>query len=488
MGVKRIVKWLVAGIVIMPVFIIFSTVAQEDAPDNLTIHVVQRGENLFRIALQYGITTEELATLNGILNPSNILVGQRLLVPAGEQPALPQTHVVQAGDTLGSIAERYQVDINQLIENNALSNPNQLYVGQTLQIVPEQRTQETSTSEDVESAPVEETGLTAGVLLHAVQSGDTLFRIAQMYGITMNEVAVANNISDPTRIFVGQQLIIPNVNLPEMPIELPAPLIDLNVTPMLFVEGQTGSISLTTSEATVIEGTFLGRDLRVISLDDGRLHHILVGVPAFTEGDIYEVNLLLETETSPEAIEFNFSIRVLDGGYGTQNLTISAELEALLSPAVEEYEIGLLTRATSRFSDERRYGTALSLPAAAPMNSAYGIRRSYNGGEVTRYHNGADFATIPGTPIFAAADGVVVLADLLNIRGNAIVLDHGWGVFTTYSHLNETLVTIGETVRSGQTIGLSGSTGRVTGAHLHWEVWVNGVAVNPMQWVQQAFP
>lgn len=129
MGVKRIVKWLVAGIVIMPVFIIFSTVAQEDAPDNLTIHVVQRGENLFRIALQYGITTEELATLNGILNPSNILVGQRLLVPAGEQPALPQTHVVQAGDTLGSIAERYQVDINQLIENNALSNPNQLYVG-----------------------------------------------------------------------------------------------------------------------------------------------------------------------------------------------------------------------------------------------------------------------------------------------------------------------------------------------------------------------
>jgi murein DD-endopeptidase MepM/ murein hydrolase activator NlpD len=482
---------LLTGIFFMPVFATLSLYAQDDTAleQNLSIHVVQRDETLFRIALNYDITVDELATLNGIANPSSIFVGQRLLVPADETSSLPQTHVVERGETLASIAELYGVDVNFLVENNTLADPNRLFVGQVIQITPVENSDDLDSDEVVDNTLGDETtSVTSnptGVVLHTVQAGETLFRIAQRYGLTTFDVANANNISDPTRIFAGQQLIIPDINLPQMTFDLPTPLTDLQITPQVFVEGQSGSITLKTSEPTTISAQFLARDYPVISTDNGTTHYIVVGVPIFTTAGIYDVILDIQ---GTAATQFRFSVAVLEGGYGTQNLTISDELAELLAPAVEEYEIGLLTQAASAFTQERWYGTALSLPAAAAMNSPYGTRRSYNGGEVNRYHNGADFATAPGTPIYAAADGTVVLADLLNIRGNAVVIDHGWGVFTTYSHLNEIYVTPGERIVTGQIVGLSGSTGRVTGAHLHWEVWVNGVAVDPMQWVLRAYP
>ncbi|MGV2437612.1 MAG UNVERIFIED_CONTAM: M23 family metallopeptidase [Anaerolineae bacterium] len=71
--------------------------------------------------------------------------------------------------------------------------------------------------------------------------------------------------------------------------------------------------------------------------------------------------------------------------------------------------------------------------------------------------------------------------------GKATLIDHGWGVYTGYWHQNEIYVQLGERVQVGQVIGTIGSTGRVTGAHLHWEIWVNGVPTDPMQWVQESF-
>src|SRR5262245_3648450 len=110
--------------------------AQEASPDaSLTIHVVQRGENLFRIALNYGTTVEELAQLNGILDPGSIEVGQRLLVPVSATASVPQTHIVQAGETLGSIAELYGLTIEQLAAMNNITDVNAIYIGQTLTLM-----------------------------------------------------------------------------------------------------------------------------------------------------------------------------------------------------------------------------------------------------------------------------------------------------------------------------------------------------------------
>jgi len=74
------------------------------------------------------------------------------------------------------------------------------------------------------------------------------------------------------------------------------------------------------------------------------------------------------------------------------------------------------------------------------------------------------------------------------VRGNTTIIDHGWGIFTAYLHQSELQVTVGDRVETGQIIGLVGGTGRVTGPHLHWEVWVGGVPVDPIEWAEGAFP
>ena len=74
------------------------------------------------------------------------------------------------------------------------------------------------------------------------------------------------------------------------------------------------------------------------------------------------------------------------------------------------------------------------------------------------------------------------------VRGNATVIDHGWGVYSGFWHQSAIQVQVGDMVEQNQVIGLVGGTGRVTGAHLHWELWVNGVQVDPLDWLIQAYP
>ena len=194
------------------------------------------------------------------------------------------------------------------------------------------------------------------------------------------------------------------------------------------------------------------------------------------------------TEAAGAVTPLTFNVQVNSGFYGTQSVTLPQSKLELLTQGVEDNERGILDRLTAGFTPERYFDGPMGLPAAASMFSAFGARRVYNGQAIERYHTGADFAGAPGTPVLAATAGRVVLADTLNIRGVAVVLDHGWGVYTIYAHMNDRYVSVGDFVQSGQTIGTIGSTGRATGAHLHWEVWVNGRPVDPMQWTLEAFP
>jgi murein DD-endopeptidase MepM/ murein hydrolase activator NlpD len=120
-----------------------------------------------------------------------------------------------------------------------------------------------------------------------------------------------------------------------------------------------------------------------------------------------------------------------------------------------------------------------------PSSSPYGSRRTYEPNPTVSAHEGEDFSAPAGTPVFAPAAGTVVLAEPLFVRGNAVVLDHGSGVFTGYWHLQELAVQQGDRAEPGQLLGQVGSTGLSTGAHLHWELRVDGVAVDPLQWVEK---
>jgi len=116
--------------------------------------------------------------------------------------------------------------------------------------------------------------------------------------------------------------------------------------------------------------------------------------------------------------------------------------------------------------------------SAAAMTSGFGMREHPLLG-VLRAHRGVDLAAPSGTPIVATSDGVVSLADWRGGYGLSIALEHGGGLETRYGHMSRLSVAAGQSVRKGQVIGFVGSTGLSTGPHLHYEVRVNGVAVNP---------
>lgn len=133
-----------------------------------------------------------------------------------------------------------------------------------------------------------------------------------------------------------------------------------------------------------------------------------------------------------------------------------------------------------------------AVPSRAPINNSYitsgfgGRADPIVGGR--QYHKGIDFNARTGDPVLAVADGVVSYSGRRSGYGNTVEVDHGNGYVTRYAHNSRLTLKIGSLVRAGQEIAKAGSTGRSTGAHVHFEVWQNGRVVNPRKFLGQASP
>jgi len=232
----------IAGIIITLMIIV--SAFQLKAQENGGTHIVQNGENLFRIALRYGIDLNQLAATNGIADPRTIFVGQSLVIPGLSAPdagdvvenplvaTAPVIHTIQRGEFLNQIAELYDVSVEQILQANSLVDPDTVYPGQELQIwtsgvssniditqstgiVAEPEIEEVETSEESRTE-------TAAPLTHIVQAGEYLSQIARRYNVNWTEIAEANNIVDPNNIYAGLTLTIPGGN-PEAAQAQPAP-------------------------------------------------------------------------------------------------------------------------------------------------------------------------------------------------------------------------------------------------------------------------
>jgi murein DD-endopeptidase MepM/ murein hydrolase activator NlpD len=120
-----------------------------------------------------------------------------------------------------------------------------------------------------------------------------------------------------------------------------------------------------------------------------------------------------------------------------------------------------------------------------PTTSPFGTRSAYSVADIGNFHAGQDFGAPEGVLITAPAAGTVVMAEPTTVRGNAVIIDHGRGIFTGYWHLSELKVATGQFLNAGDVIGLVGNTGLSTGAHLHWEMRIYGVAVTPIQFLDE---
>ena len=154
----------------------------------------------------------------------------------------------------------------------------------------------------------------------------------------------------------------------------------------------------------------------------------------------------------------------------------------LRSPDEVQQEENIRSAVYARFSPEQLWRGPFIIPTSGAITTEFGTARSFNGGPISIHHSGTDFGAPIGSPVAVAATGRVAFAGMLTTRGNSIIVDHGGGVFTAYHHLSQINVVEGQAVTQGEIIGLVGMTGLATGPHLHWELVVTGVNVDPMQW------
>jgi murein DD-endopeptidase MepM/ murein hydrolase activator NlpD len=463
-GLYLTVLYLLATLLILPAEIFAQ---DDDVEPTPATHVVQDGETVTSIAALYEVTVADLLLVNGLDETDLIFPGQSLFIPGGDGIAIPTSYVVQAGDTVATIAELFGTSPEAIASANRLVSDHSLYAGQSLAVV----------SETGSPAPRPLTGT-----LHLVQPGETLLMLAARYALAPAVIAEANELEVPTRIYPGMRLRLPDNATYQ---ELPGGWKRLTVRPVPIIQGQTISIYVEHAQQGEPAGQFAGQELHFAPYGGGYV--ALAGVDAFTEPGRYELSLKNGDEES--WWPFQDEVAIISGDYPTQTIAVSAELEPLLAPEVRAEEDAFLRDIYTQFTPEPLWEGLFQSPVTTTIVTAnYGGARSYNGGPFSIFHTGVDFAGTTGTPILAPAAGTVVFSNTLQLRGDTVIIDHGLGVFTAYNHLSEVYVEVGDSVIPGQRIALGGSTGLSTGPHLHWELRIMDVPVDGMQWTREVFP
>jgi murein DD-endopeptidase MepM/ murein hydrolase activator NlpD len=190
----------------------------------------------------------------------------------------------------------------------------------------------------------------------------------------------------------------------------------------------------------------------------------------------YEIDFL--ADDGAKLASAKLTIRTTN--FPTQNVVLAPQIEALHSTPDD---IAILTEFRNTVSDVKFWEDPLTAPLPGCVLSPFGVKRLHNGKPTGEFHAGIDQRSAAGRPIHAVAAGTVKIAQPFAVLGGTVAIDHGQGLETMYLHMSKLLVAPGAQVKKGEVIGYVGATGRANGPHLHWVVDVNGVPVNPQQWV-----
>ncbi|MCP3101770.1 M23 family metallopeptidase [Myxococcus sp. K15C18031901] len=225
------------------------------------------------------------------------------------------------------------------------------------------------------------------------------------------------------------------------------------------------------------QGTLAGKPLRFFPWGEGFV--ALTGLPVEMQAGQAAVTVAAPKVAGELPVVLTGTLDVVEPGYPSRELKVSGKY--VEPPASVKARMA---------ADRKAFAVAFAQPFAAPMFSRnfawprqdritapFGDKRTFNG-KLSSQHFGVDIDGDPGTPVAAANEGTVVMARDNYSAGRTVIVHHGGGLYTSYFHLSRILVKQGMKVKQGERLGLVGSTGRVTGPHLHWGVKVDGMWVD----------
>ncbi|MDP3047783.1 MAG: M23 family metallopeptidase [Chloroflexota bacterium] len=262
-----------------------------------------------------------------------------------------------------------------------------------------------------------------------------------------------------------------------------APTITVTLDPSTPAQGQAAVLRVTLSKAATVTASYDGNPMLLVPLSD-TVRWGLLGFGA-------DAKLVTHTLTLAATDWLGNSSRVTQTFSVTVTKFIVEDIE--LPPdrvglANSPDEAQRLAQASAVVTTAPLWQGLFRVPAPGEVTAPFGEARSYNGGPVASWHGGVDLAAPAGGPVLAAAAGRVVLAQKLTVQGNTVVIDHGLGLISAYFHMDAIQVKVGDAVKQGQAVGVVGNTGLSTGPHLHWEIRLGGVPVDPWQWTKRTVP
>lgn len=441
-----------------------SAQSQSDLP----VYIVQPGDTLGNIATRFGVPLNSLIEVNAISDPNAISAGMPIKIPGLEGiSGTLTTQSVLLGETFTSLTTRYQLPGSLLARINRVTSPQELYAGASLVI------------------PQEADKTLAGAFSSLLPGQSTLEVMAEnnlnpwASEFLTQDLTQAKNI--PGEIFFSKEIGEKN------PVSNIHPYVtSVLIKPLPLIQGETTTIEITTNRPLTLSGSLAGRELQFIQKSENT-YLAMQGIYALTQPGLaaFVLHGVDQKNTS-----FGFEeMVILKAGYYPNDPPLMVDATTI-DPAVTKPEEEQIARVIAPVTTNKYWEGKFRVPVDEPVcyKSTFGNRRSYNGGPYSSFHGGTDFGVCANLNIYAPAAGVVVFAAPLTVRGNATIIDHGWGIYSGYWHQKEIKVKVGDMVEAGQLIGLIGATGRVTGPHLHWEIVVHGVQVEPVTWLEKQFP
>jgi murein DD-endopeptidase MepM/ murein hydrolase activator NlpD len=461
---------------IIAILLLFSTtIPSAQAQSSYPSYVIQPGDSLGYIADLFDTTIDDIAQVNNLGDVDMISPGQVILIPS--YPGLSGILTIittNLGETYGNLPAKYQVTREQILEINNLLSPASVYAGSELILL----------------LPIGSEPLTPAAITTEAQ---TSLEISARLQANPRTLMLQNQYSHSHEYLPGT-VVFSRENSQNPAIDLFAHQMgEVTFAPLPLVQGATEVISVLTDQDVTLSGFIGERPLQFFSVADGEFY-ALQGIHALQQPGLITFSL---TAMHRDGTSQTFSQSVLvEPGIFEDDPPLNVN-PSTIDPSITGPENELIQSLVSTASKNRYWdGIFLSPAYYQEYNSLFGTRRKYNDDPTVYFHTGVDFAGGMTLPIVAPAAGQVVFAGPLSVRGNTVFIDHGWGVFSGFFHQQTLLVKEGDHIAAGQQIGTVGNTGRVNGAgdyegagaHLHWEVWVNGVQVDPLDWLSFEYP
>lgn len=437
------------------------------------VYVVQPGDSLSSIAARFSIDLTLLMSANGITDPNQLNAGQQLVIPGldGITGSL-NTEVINFGDSYRSLVRRTQVPENIFKKLNHVVSPSEFYVGVSMIV------------------PAEGEGLNTRV---TASPGESLLELAVKQNTDVWTLSHYNNLQGSWDALPGDTLFTSGASASGNISGLPPAFISAEIRDLPIKQGGTGVIKVNALPGVTLGGILVDHPLHFFQVEDGA-QVALQGVHALLPPGVYPLRL---DATLPDGSVQSYEqlLLIVSGNYPDDPLLYVDPVT--IDPAETEPELNDLINLTTPVTAEKFWSGDFYSPASlyaesTYFTSRYGNRRTYIGQgtdiSIQGFHTGLDFGGGVGLPITAPARGRVVFADSWVVRGGTTVIDHGWGIYSGFWHQSRIGVKVGDMVEQGQVIGDVGGTGRITGPHLHWELWVNGIQVDPLDWLTYTYP